>query len=109
MSNGIHNSPRVSPVSSAPVGASNYIARASCCGGRYGEGFSVSKKPSHLALESHAGGGTRTPDTRMADTQGSDSSAADPQARQGALSSDELSELGARSGARRKKKQRRER
>jgi hypothetical protein len=38
----------------------------------------------------------------MADTQGSDSSAADSQARQGALSSNELSELGARSGARRK-------
>jgi len=32
----------------------------------------------------------------MADTQGSDSSAADPQARQGALSSDELPKLGAR-------------
>jgi hypothetical protein len=38
----------------------------------------------------------------MADTQGSDSSADDSQARQGALSSGELPELGVRSGARRK-------
>lgn len=45
----------------------------------------------------------------MADTQGSDGSASDSQARQGALSSDELPELGARLGARRKKKQRRKR
>ena len=60
------------------------------------------------ALPSHAGGGTRTPDTRimMADTQRSDSSASNFQARQGALSSDEVPELGARSAARRKRKKR---
>jgi len=65
MGNTIHNSPRISPLSSALEGASNYIARASCYGGRYGEGFSASEKTAHLALESHAGGGTRTPDTRI--------------------------------------------
>jgi len=65
-----------------------------------------------MALQSHAGGGTRTPDTRiiMADTHGGpNSSASGSQARQGALSSDELPEVGARLGARRKKKQRRKR
>jgi Phage derived protein Gp49-like (DUF891) len=57
-----------------------------------------------IAPPSHAGGGTRTPDTRimMADTQGSDASADASQARQGALSSGDLPELGARLGARRK-------
>ena len=42
----------------------------------------------------------------MADTRRSDSSASDFQARQSALSSDELPVLGARSGARRKRKKR---
>lgn len=53
--------------------------------------------------------GLETPDTRimMDDTQGSDGFADAPQARQGALSSDELPELGARSGARRKRKRQR--
>ena len=44
MSNSIHNSPRVSPVSSAPEGASNDIAVTSGYGGRDGEGFSASEK-----------------------------------------------------------------
>ena len=43
----------------------------------------------------------------MADTQGSDGSADASQARQGALSSGEPPELGARLGARRKRKKRR--
>jgi len=65
MGNTIHNSPRISPLSSALEGASNYIARASCYGGRYGEGFSASGKTAQTALQSHAGGGNRTPDTRI--------------------------------------------
>ena len=51
MSNSIHNSPRVSPFSRALEGASNDVAVTSCYGGRYGEGFSASEKPSHLALQ----------------------------------------------------------
>jgi hypothetical protein len=57
-----------------------------------------------MALISHAGGGTRTPDTRimMDHKRGPDRPAGDSQARQGVLSSDEPAELGAKSGARRK-------
>jgi Bacterial PH domain len=56
-----------------------------------------------------AGGGTRTSDTRimMGDTHGPERSNEVSQARKGALSSGESPELGARLGARRKRKQRR--
>jgi hypothetical protein len=58
---------------------------------------------------SSAGGGTRTPDTRimMGDRQGSKGSSEGSQARKGHLSSAESRELGARLGARRKRKKRR--
>ena len=63
---------------------------------------------SQFGPASSAGGGTRTPDTRimMGDTQGSDGSEKHSQARRDALSSAGADELGARSGARRKRKKR---
>ena len=65
-------------------------------------------KSAASALRCDAGGGTRTPDTRimMGDTQGLEGSKRVSQAREGAPSFPESRELGARLGARRKRKKR---
>ena len=61
----MNRSPLNNPFSSAPSGVSDDIAVTSRYGGRYGEGSEAGQKSPHLALVSHAGGGTRTPDTRI--------------------------------------------
>jgi hypothetical protein len=67
------------------------------------------KKPRLSGAFSDAGGGTRTPDTRImiSDKQGSVRSDSPSQAREGQLSSGESGELGARSGAQARRKRKR--